>query len=372
MEEPLTQRKLGEELDEVSLPADLVQEVLAESDACADFVHGMIDDSEGFREEIREELNDSIRELPAGNTFGNTAGVDGSFDIVRSAGVNIAVCSAVSAAKEFEYAKEVFAAPPSQDVPVVCQGVMGMLELKLTAINSADLTIFDGSFTSVLVNLNAMITRESRRSSDSVWSSADDILSRLFLNNTYFTDVLEDTKVVAAPKNATSSEFLENNYDEYAERFSDGAFFTRILQPGEYITFVSKESDMGRTTNLGSAASTYSPPDSDEVVDFFQDKGFLTCYYRPAPWAKAYKLEIPNVLHLENETEKVLRSFGDQIIDPAMIEPYQQWLADAMSKKIVEVTDALKNKVQHRLQDQGHNTNTINSILKGYRTGGNW
>lgn len=371
--ESFTQSKLEDELEEVSLPADLVEEVLSESDQCINFVDEMIEDSEEFREEVRSDLSDRINTLDTGSNYNNVAGVDGSFDIVRSAGVNMAVCSAVSVSQDFKYAQEVFASPPSQDIQIVTQGLMSMLELKVVTDNNAGLTILDGSFISTLVNLNQMVSRHARRGSESVWSSAESIIQRLFLDNSFFSEVLNNETVIASPKNATSSEFLEDGgeeYKNYAKSFNDGAFFTRILNPGEYITYVSKESEANRQTNLGTEESRFDPPDSENIVDFFQNKGFRVVYFKPYTWSKAYKLEIPNRLDLEGKTEKILNSFKKQVIDPSIIEPYPQWLADSMSKKITEVTEALKGKVQSKLQDQGHNVNTINSILRGYRTSG--
>lgn len=351
-----------DEVEDVPLPEELVTDILGDIEECADFAAGVLDSADEF-EEIREELDGKINIAnPSGLTYDSVGGVDGSYTAIEGAGMSIGLCSAVCAGKHFTYTKEVFPSPDSQDLGVACQGIGTMLEMKIAAESSEDLIIYDGSFVSALVNLNQLLGRinETRQT---LWSVIDPIMERLYQDDNYPLRALRDTTIVGSPKQSSSTYFLDRHYPEYVNQFSDRAFFSLVLEPNEYITIDRKESG----TNYGRGSDYVNEYDAKLVESFYDTTGFKVCFYKPEPWSRAYRLEIPRT-HSETEYEKIIRSFGQEIVDPAMLEPYPQWLADTLCKKIVEMTDVMKEGIQNRLSDEGYDSEDVNALLRGYRT----
>jgi len=361
----LTGYSSPEELEEIPLPEELVSDVLGETDRCAEFAEKVLETSEGFREEVRDDLADDIKELGDGAIYEAISGVDGSYTILEGSGVSIGLCSAVSAGNEFTYSKEVFPAPPSQDITTACQGITTMLEMKSVTETSESMVIYDGSFISALVNLNQILGRRNQNPNQGLWKTVDPLLDKLFYHEKYFLNTLKNQVIVASPKQSPSTHYLKENYEEYVDQFSDRAFFSRVLDAGEYL--VTKRRETG--TNYGRDSAFMPEEEGREVESFFENQGFYICFFKPEPWTRAYRLEIPNSPKVQGRLEKILRSFASEIIDPSMLEPYPQWLADAMCKKIVEVSEALKDGVENKLSTEtDFDPSEVHALLQGYRT----
>ena len=361
----LTGYTTDEELEEIPLPEELVSDVLGETEQCAEFAQDVLDESEGFREEVREDLGDRIQRVDDGLTYETTAGVDGSYTVIEGSGVSIALNSAVIAGDEFQYSKEVFPAPASQDITTACQGLTTIQEMELVTQASSDMVIYDGSFISALVNLNQLLGRRNEEPNQGLWDQVDPLLDEYFYGENYFLDAMKEHIVIGAPKRSPSTHFLQEHYEEYVERFSDRAFFSMILEEGEYVLDHRYESG----TNYGRDSPFVASDDTQAVENFFDREGFLICFYKPEPWTRAYRLEIPESPVTNDQHEQIMRTFGEEIIDPSLLEPYPQWLADAMCKKIVEVSEALKDGVENKIATEtDHDPGLVHSILQGYRT----
>lgn len=347
---------------DVPLPEELVNDVLTDIEPCADFAAGVLDSSDKF-EQIREELSGQIHEVSSnGETYDSVSGVDGSYTAIEGAGMSIGLCSAVGAGEEFRYNKEVFPSPGSQDIGKACQGIGTMLEMKTVVESPADLVIYDGSFVSALVNLNQLLGRINQ-SEQPLWDVIDPIMKRLYSEENYPLKALRDTVIVGSPKRSSSTYFLEQHYPDYIDRFSDRSFFSMILEPDEYVSFSRTESG----TNYGRESDYVRSEEGQKIEEFFDEVGFKTVFYRPQPWSRAYRLEIPRRFST-TEYEKIIRSFGAEVIDPSMLEPYPQWLADTLCKKIVEMTSVLREGIQNRLSEEGYDSEEVTSLLQGYRT----
>lgn len=354
-----------EELEDIPLPEALVSDVLGEMDRCADFAGNVLDSTEGFQEDVRDALQDDIQTLDEdGPTYDTVSGVDGSYTSIEGTGVTVGICSAVSAGDEFHYEKEVFPAPASQHMSTALQGISTMLEMK-TAIESEDeMVIYDGSFVSALVNLNQLLQRREQEPSQGLWDPVDPLLEKLFLDEHYFLDALKKSVFIASPKRSPSARFLQDEYPEFVNRFSDRAFFSAVLEEGEY--FLTQRTEGG--TNYARGSFFVEDDVTRQVEDMFDDEGFVVAFYKPHAWTRAYRMEIPKSPETVGNYEKIMRTYGGQILDPSMVEPYPQWLADAMARKISELSEMMKDGIQNKLSNEGYEPEQVNALLQGYRT----
>lgn len=364
-QEELTEFVTSEDASNLPLPEELVIDVLEDIDQCADFAADVLDSSDEF-EEIREELNQEIQQVDSDvGSFDTVGGVDGSYTAIEGAGMSIGMCSAVCVGENLGYNKEVFATPQSQQINLACQGIGTMLEFKTISESSEEMVIFDGSFISGLVNLNEFIT-QVKNTDEPLWEVLDPILEELFAKENYVLSAIRDRIVVASPKRSSSTYFLENHYPEYTDQFSDRSFFTLVLQAGDYI--LVDRSDDQTSTNYARGSNYVKDKEARKVEKFYDETGFINVYYKPKPWSRAYRLELPKTDNMSQNTEKIIQSFGEQIIDPSVVEPYPQWLADTMCKKIVELSDVFREGIQNRLASEGYDSEEVNSLLQGYRT----
>ena len=354
-----------DELDDVPLPEALVSDVLGEMDRCADFAGDVLDASENFKDDVREDLADRITDLDnEGPAYDSVTGVDGSYTSIDGTGVTIGICSAVGAGEEFQYNKEVFPSPASQDLTIALKGISTILEMKTAGEANEEMVIYDGSFITTLVSLNQLLQRREQQPNQGLWEAIDSLLVEYFRDSRYFLNALKDTVIIGSPKRSPSTRFLNDNYPEYVDRFSDRAFFSRILEEGEYI--LTQRTEGG--TNYARESFYINDETSREVEDFYDEQGFVVCFYKPKPWSRAYRLEIPKSPETNNNYEKIMRTYGEQVIDPSMFEPYPQWLADVMCKKITNLSGMLKDGIQNKLSDEGYDTSEVNTLLQGYRT----
>lgn len=354
-----------EELEDIPLPEALVSDVLGEMDRCADFAGNVLESSEGFRDDVRNDLGEKIQHLePDGPMYDSICGVDGSYTSIEGTGVTVGICSAVSAGEEFHYNKEVFPAPASQHMGIALQGITTMLEMKTAIESQEEMVIYDGSFVSALVNLNQILQRRETKPNQGLWDAVDPLLERYFQEKHYFLDALKKSVFIASPKHSPSANYLQNNYPEYVNRFSDRAFFSAVLEEGEY--FLTQRTERG--TNYARDSFYVDDSITREVEDMFDEQGFVVCFYKPYEWTRAYRMEIPKSPETVGNYESIMRTFGSEIVDPSMIEPYPQWLADAMAKKISELSEMMKDGIQNKLSSEGFEPEEVNSLLQGYRT----
>lgn len=362
-------------MEDIPLPESLVSDVLQQTDNCADFAADMLDSIDEF-EEIRENLirDGTIKKVnPETNSYDSICGVDGSYDVIEGSGVSIGLCSAVRVGSKLGHNVRVFPTPDSPNIGVACQGIGTMLEMKSVVESTEDLVIVDGSFVSVLVNLNQLLGKwsDSRENQDGMWEVIEDMVQDLYGRQNYLYDALTEQRVVASPKRSSSSYFLEqrDEYSEYSSRFSDRAFFSQVLNAGEYVSITRREIDHSESgTNYARGATRIVDRDEAEKIEQFYDhRGFKILFYKPEPWSRAYRLEIPRSNQI-TDYEKALSTFGDEIVDPTLLEPYPQWLADTMCKKIIETSGAVKEGIQNRLASEGYDPEDVNALLRGHRT----
>ncbi len=351
--------------DDIPLPEALVADVLESADDVADHIEDLFDVDPEAIAEGRDTLEDEIHELEEdGQACESVAAVDGSYNAIDGTSIAAGLCTAVRAGADLDHASTVFPTLPSQDMATAMQGLTTMLEMQLVHGANSDVVIYDGSFIAALTRTNQLLEAFSQDPSKPIWKTVLPMIEDLFTED-HFVNALTDSPVVASPKRSTSSHVLESHSDleQYADRFTDVSYFSRILEPGEYYAAVRQETG----TNYGADYEIVDEQTATRIEDAFDNTGFAVYLYRPASFAGAYRIEIPKTTVMPDH-EEILRAFGKEIPDPAMIEPYPQWLADKMAKKGSGLTDALLDKIQTQLGQAGYSATDINALLQGYRT----
>jgi len=357
--------------EQLTLPEEIVKDLLAQTEVCANFVKELLLNANYLKDEARSKLQQEgrlcqVRDVEPCVEPDRVEGVDGSLDIIHGAAVDFAVCAAVGVGKDIRHIIEVLPTSHSQFLSRTCQGVMTMLELRLMAESQAPLIIYDGSFISALVRVNAALAAREEHPDDGLWQHVDPLFKRLSEIPAWFLSVL-NSNVVACPKLSTSDSFIRQHFPSLKGVFSDRSFFTFVLEPGEFV--VHKPSfpatNLGRTSRF-----IQNHPDRRKVELFFDRVGFWEVFYRPHVWSPAYKLEMPGRLSfgLKDEIAPILQTFRSLLPDPSLLEPYPQFLADALCRQISAGIDALRDGVESLLCAEGLDAREVHSTLTGYRT----
>jgi len=358
---------MNEKEMELTLPDDIVAEVLGETENCTAFVRNFLSSGNREKEKARQKLLQegklkSIKGFTSQIDASEVEGVDGSYHIVNTAALDIAVCSAISVGKDICHKVKVFPSPHSQFLSRSCQGIMTMLELHIISESSAPLIVYDGSFISVLTRINSTLAAREEHSGDSLWAQVDRILEELASQKDCYSIVLKEKKIIACPKLSTSTYFLELHFPSLKGLFSDRSFFTAVLEPEEYVIEHRKLSP----TNLA-RTSRFRPPDAQEVEKFYENVGIIEIFFKPHIWSPAYKIEIPAAINSE-QIPSILVTFKALFSDPSMLEPYPQFLADSICKQIGTGADALRDAVESTLCLEGFGAEAVHSALADHRT----
>ncbi len=361
--------KEREEKADFPLPEDIVRTVMGGAEAGAQFARDILREAALASEDVRTRLQKEGKLRRVGQVVPfcdpkDVEGVDGSWDLIRMASFDIALSAAVAIGKDIRHKVRTVFAPHSQYLSLASQGITTMLELSLAAESKAPLVVYDGSFISSLARVNASLAARDSHADDGLWTSVDPVYRGLTEGGDWFSRLLRSGRVIATPKLSTTSHFVEQNLPELKSKFSDRSLFSLVLEPGEFVQDTRTYAEYG--TNLA-RESRFRPPDAAEVEAFFDEEGFYEVFYRPHPWSSAYRLEIP-VSFDRAAVPGVLQTFKALLPDPSMLEPYPQWLSDAVCKQIGVAGAALRDAMESILSYEGFNIRTVHAALAGYRT----
>ncbi len=360
----------GEEVGGFPLPEDIVRTVMGGAEVGARFARDILRDAARVAEDVRARLQKEgklrrVGDVPPFCNPKEVEGVDGSWYLLRMASFDMVLCAAVAIGRDIDHEVRTIFAPHSQYLSVASQGITTMLELSLAAASKAPLVVHDGSFISSLTRVNASLAARDFHSEDGLWASVDPVYGGLTEGGDWFSRILRSGRVIATPKYSTTSHFVELNLPELKSKFSDRSLFSLILRPGEFVQDTRTYAEYG--TNLA-RESRFRPPDADEVESFFDNEGFFEVFYRPHPWSAAYRIELPMSFD-RAAVPSVLQTFKALLPDPSMLEPYPQWLSDALCKQIGVAGAALRDAMESILSKEGFDIRTVHAALGGYRTG---
>lgn len=189
--------------------ADLPASILSAIDACAEACRATLVRLAGDRDRLRDALARRIHPAPDGPVR-RLCAVDGAHATVPAAGATFAAIAAV-AVEDAELTDQdvlVQLMPPVEELETIISGARTVMELRLLAkrirATSSGLFVLDGSFYSVLLEINRLLVRHAQDARSgrmaTWWKSFDDLLETFFAGEDWRL-VLSSRRVIAHPKN---------------------------------------------------------------------------------------------------------------------------------------------------------------------------
>jgi hypothetical protein len=202
-------------------------------------------------------------------------------------------------------------------------------------------TIADTSYWSFLMEVNQAITRREHNSSLSVF---EDCVHRLVDNGTFLA-MVQNSCIVPMSKISQS--------DIYLPGVSDRHVLGRILVPGEFVS--ARPLTDGTTGSFGIEKRRWKAWERDLLDDLYKNSlGVL--FYRPHPWTRAFRIEG----HLDRLRDDawlmpLLAAIkAHTAVAREVIEPWPQFMADYIAKRISAVAELYGECNWHRSPDSNY------------------
>lgn len=356
-------------------PAALPAAVLAEITRCADACRDTLTKLEGDRERLRLALARRIRPAPEGSTR-RLCAVDGSHATVPASGATFAAIAAVAVEHATLTDQEVIVQllPPIEELETILGGLRTMLELRLLAkrirATSSGLFVLDGSFYSVLLEVNRLLVRfaqETRGPRMAEWWQPYCELIESFFQDDDWQLVLNCRRVIAHPKQATAADDVAQLAPHLSGAITDRTLWTTVLDPGEHslpVPLIKQD----RSHLITGYRSPGIADFGERRAAIEQGYGQLyVIYYRPEAEGPAYRLELPAALIAREPLGAVLATFRSALQFGAVQEPLPQFLADAICRQIGRALDATAEGARTSLQNQ-FGLPLVQKYLGPYRT----
>ena len=358
-------------LGTAALPAAVIGAIAA----CADACRSTLQELEGERDRLRAALDRRIRQAPDGRAR-RLCAVDGAHATVPAAGATFAaVCAA--AVEEVALTDQdvlVRLLPPVEELESILGGLRCVLELRLLArrirATSSGLFVLDGSFYSMLLEVNRLLVRyaqDHRAARPPAWWDTFRPLIEGFFADEDWRLVLECRRVVAHPKSATAADDVLELAPHLSGTVTDRTLWTSVLNPGEHSLPVS----LIRKDRPHLLTGYRSPA----IADFRErraaiERGYgqlYVLYYRPDGAGPAYRLELPAALIAREPLGAVLATFRGALRVTSVQEPLPQFLADAICRQLGHALAATAEGARTTLQGE-FELNLVQRYLGPYRT----
>ncbi|NTW04316.1 MAG: hypothetical protein HGA19_24140, partial [Oscillochloris sp.] len=234
----MVEEQQPKDLGTAALPAA----VLAAITSCADACRGTLRQLDDERDQLRAALDRRIRQAPDGRAR-RLCAVDGAHATVPAAGATFAAIAAAAVEDATLTDQDVLVQlmPPVEEIESILGGMRCLLELRLLArrirATSSGLFILDGSFYSVLIEINRMLVRyaqDHRSETAPAWWLSFEALINSFFQDEDWRLVLECRRVVAHPKLATAADDVLALAPHLSGTITDRTLWTSVLNPGEY------------------------------------------------------------------------------------------------------------------------------------------
>lgn len=359
------------DLGTAALPAA----VLATIEACADACRGTLRRLDDERERLRAALDRRIRKAPDGAPR-RLCAVDGSHATVPTAGATFAAIAA-AAVEEAELTDQevlVQLLPPVEELESLLGGLRCVLELRLLArrirATSAGLFVLDGSFYSMLLEINRLLVRfaqDHRGGRPPAWWGAFAPMLEAFFREEDWRLVLECRRVVAHPKSATAADDVLALAPELSGTVTDRTLWTSVLNAGEY----ALPTPLIRKDRPHLLTGYRSPALGDfRALRSAIERGYgqlYVLYYRPDAYGPAYRLELPAGLIAREPLGAVLATFRAALRVNSLQEPLPQFLADTICRQLGHALAATAEGARTTLQ-QEFELPLVQRYLGPYRT----
>lgn len=357
-------------------PAALPAAVLAAIDMCAEACRSTLTQLEDDRDGLREKLRRRIRPAPDGSAR-RLCAVDGAHALVNTAGATFAAIAAAAVEEATLTDQDVLVhlLPPVEEIETILGGLRCMLELRLLArrirATSSGLFVLDGSFYSMLLEINRLLVRFAQDHRQGVeppvwWSRFRALIEDFFAQNDWQL-VLECRRVIAHPKLATAADDVATLAPHLSGTVTDRTLWTSVLNPGEHsvpVSLIRKD----KPHLLTGYRSPFLPDFPEHRAQIERGYGQLyVLYYRPDASGPAYRLELPAALIAREPLGAVLATFRSALRVSTVQEPLPQFLADAICRQLGHALEATSEGARTLLQHE-FDLPVVQRYLGPYRT----
>ena len=355
--------------------ADLPAAVLSAINACVGACRATLIQLEGDRDRLRSALARRIHPAPDGPVR-RLCAVDGAHAMASAAGATFAAIAAVAVEDATLTDQDVLVQlmPPVEELETIIGGARTVMELRLLAkrirATTSGLFILDGSFYSVLLEINRLLVRhaqDARRGRMAAWwTPFDDMLTAFFADEDWRT-VLSSRRVIAHPKLATAADDVAQLAPHLSGTVTDRTLWSTVLEPGEYtlpVPLIRRD----RPHLLTGYRSPRLKDFAERRAVIEQAYGQLyVIYYRPDAAAPAYRIELPSALIAREPLGAVLATFRAALRLGALQEPLPQFLADAICRQTGRALEATAEGARTMLQNE-FGLSLVQRYLGSYRT----
>lgn len=358
-------------LGTAALPAAVLETITACANTCRQALHRLEDE----REHLRVVLDRRIRTAPDGPVR-RLCAVDGSHAVVPTAGALFAAIAAVAVEHDTMTDHDVLVQllPPVEEIETIIGGLRSLLELRLLArrirSTSSGLFVLDGSFYSVLLEINRLLMRyaQDHRGGNppAWWDYFRPLLEAFFLDEDWL-QVLECRRVIAHSKSATSADDVVALVPHLSNTITDRSLWSSVLYAGEYslpLPLIRED----RPHLLTGYRSPALPDFRARRTAIERSYGQLyVVYYRPDAVGPSYRLELPAALIAREPLGAVLATFRTALQVRSVQEPLPQFLADAICRQLHHALAATAEGARTALR-QEFDLALVQRYLGPYRT----
>jgi hypothetical protein len=355
--------------------AALPAAVLAAIADCAEACRSTLTELEGDRERLRAALDRRIKMAPDGPAR-RLCAVDGAHATVPAAGATFAAIAAAAVEEVALTDQDVLVRllPPIEELESILGGLRCVLELRLLArrirATSSGLFLLDGSFYSVLIEINRLLVRFAQdhraHRPPAWWDTFRPMLEGFFADEDWRL-VLECRRVVAHPKSATAADDVLELAPHLSGTVTDRTLWTSVLNPGEHslpVSLIRRD----RPHLLTGYRSEALPDFRERRTAIERAYGQLyVLYYRPDSAGPAYRLELPAALIAREPLGAVLATFRAALRVTSVQEPLPQFLADAICRQLGRALAATAEGARTTLQSE-FELGLVQRYLGPYRT----
>ncbi len=361
---------LPDNLGTAALPAA----VLAAIQDCAAACRSTLQELEGERERLRAALDRRIRLAPDGRAR-RLCAVDGAHATVPAAGATFAAIAAAAVEEVALTDQDVLVRllPPVEELESILGGLRCVLELRLLArrvrATSSGLFLLDGSFYSMLLEINRMLVRyaqDHRGRPPAWWDTFRPLIEGFFADDDWRL-VLECRRVVAHPKSATAADDVLELAPHLSGTVTDRTLWTSVLNPGEHslpVSLIRKDKPHLLTGYKNPALPDFRERRTAIEHGYGQ---LYVLYYRPDGAGPAYRLELPAALIAREPLGAVLATFRGALRVTSVQEPLPQFLADAICRQLGRALAATAEGARTTLQNE-FEMGLVQRYLGPYRT----
>jgi hypothetical protein len=199
---------------------------------------------------------------------------------------------------------------------------------------STSLTIADGAYFSILMQVNSAISR----SEDCDHGQLDDVVKGL-VDDGIFLKMLRNSNVIPMSKIGES--------DRLVPGISDRTILEFVLEPGEFL-LPRKLSDATRGS-FGIKQKRFTQADWQSIRQFYDAKlGML--FFRPHAWSRAFRIE-GHLDRLSNEATlmPILAAIAHHTTTRTIVEPWPQFMADFTATRLGAVAELYGANNRHRM-----------------------